>query len=97
MSRQRVERGTMLEFPTIPLAQALLMLGLGVAVMAAAVFFARRYRDDDGEDRVDANILLTKFRESHSQGDLNDEEFRTIKTQLASRLQEELKDTDETG
>ena len=73
----------MLELPTIPLAQALLMLGLGVAVMAAAVFFARRYRDDDGEDRVDANILLTKFRESHSQGDLNDEEFRTIKTKLA--------------
>ena len=87
----------MLKLPTIPLAQALLMLGLGVAVMAVVVFFARRYRDDDGEDRVDANNMLTKFRELHAKGDLSEAEFRTIKTKLASKLQDELKDTDQTG
>ena len=87
----------MLEFPTITLAQALLMLGLGIAVMAVVVYFARRYRDDDGEDRVGANNMLTKFRELHAKGDLSEEEFRTIKTKLASQLQEELKDTGETG
>jgi uncharacterized membrane protein len=97
LSRQGVERGAMLKFPTIPLAQALLMLGLGVAVMALVVFFARRYRDDDGEDRVDANNMLTKFRELHAKGDLSEAEFRTIKTKLASQLQDELKDTGETG
>jgi len=40
---------------------------------------------------------LSKFRESHSKGELTDEEFRTIKTTLSARLQDELNDNDETG
>ena len=44
-----------------------------------------------------ASEWLSKFRESHSKGELSDEEFRTIKTTLAARLQDELSDNDETG
>jgi uncharacterized membrane protein len=87
----------MLEFPTIPLAQALLMLGVGVALLAGLVYLARRFRDDDDDDRSPAHNMLTKFRDLHSKGELSDEEFRTIKTKLADQLRAELKDTDETG
>ncbi len=44
-----------------------------------------------------ASELLSKFRELHSQGELSDAEFRTIKATLAARLQQELKDNAETG
>jgi uncharacterized membrane protein len=37
-----------------------------------------------------ASEWLSKFRELHSQGELSDEEFRTIKTTLAAQLQDEL-------
>ncbi|OHB80075.1 MAG: hypothetical protein A2W31_14625 [Planctomycetes bacterium RBG_16_64_10] len=87
----------MLEFPTIPLAQALLMLGVGFGLLAALIYLARRFRDDDDDDRSPAHNMLTKFRDLHSKGELSDEEFRTIKTKLASQLQAELKDNDETG
>ena len=36
-------------------------------------------------------------RELHSQGELSDEEFRTIKTNLATQLQDELNDNGEKG
>jgi hypothetical protein len=41
--------------------------------------------------------LMTKVRDLHSEGGLSDAEYRTIKTTLAARLQEELKDTGERG
>ena len=90
-------RRAMLEFPRIPLAQALLILGVGVALLAGLVYVARRFRDDDGDDRSHVDNVLTKFRDLHSKGVLSDEEFRTIKTKLADQLQVELKDTDDTG
>lgn len=87
----------MLELPRIPLAQVLLMLGVGLALMAALVYLARRFRGDDDQDRLTDQKMLTKFRELHSKGVLSDEEFRTIKTKLAGQVQQELKDTDNTG
>ena len=40
---------------------------------------------------------LSKFREMHSEGELSDEEFRTIKTTLPPELQEELNDNGKKG
>lgn len=87
----------MLKLPGIPLAQALLMLAVGVALMAALFYRARRFRGDADKDRLSTHAMLTKFRELHSKGVLSDEEFRTIKTKLAGQIQEELKDTDNMG
>lgn len=50
-------------------------------------------RDDGGS----TNELLTNFRDLHSKGELDDEEFRTIKSMLADRFQHELKDTGKEG
>ena len=38
---------------------------------------------------------MTKFEELHGQGELTDEEYRTIKAMLAERLQQELNGTEE--
>jgi hypothetical protein len=44
-----------------------------------------------------ASAWLSKCRESHSRGELSDEEFRTIKTNLGAQLQDELNDNEEIG
>jgi hypothetical protein len=41
--------------------------------------------------------LLTKFRDLHARGGLSDDEYRTIKTKLATQLQTELTRSDETS
>jgi uncharacterized membrane protein len=69
---------------------------LGIAV-AVAYYVIGKVRTPPAQREPTASELMSKFRESHSQGGLSDEEFRTIKTTLAGRMQEELKDNGETG
>ena len=72
-----------------------------VAVLAAsaaiAIYVIEKIRAKTVQREPTASELMSKFRESHSRGELSDAEFRTIKTTLAARLQEELKDNGETG
>ncbi len=74
---------------------------IGVAVLAvlvAVVFYLiGRIRAKTLQHEPTASELISKFREFHSRGELSDEEFRTIKTALAAKLKEELKDNGETG
>ncbi len=49
------------------------------------------------QKELSANKWLSKCRDLHSQGGLSDEEFRTIKTTLATQLQDELKDNGDKG
>jgi len=49
------------------------------------------------DDRLTANELLTNFQELHLQGDINDAEYRTIKTALGAKLREELEDSENKG
>lgn len=81
----------------VPLAQALLMLAAIFAFLSLGLFLARRWRDRADDDRPVPENLLSKFREMHGRGELSDEEFRTIKTKLASQFQQEVRDTEETG
>ncbi len=39
--------------------------------------------------------IMAKFREAHSRGDLDDEEFRTIKSTVTRRFQTEVSDDGE--
>jgi len=82
---------------TIRFAQVLLLVAALVALLAVGVYVARRFRGDTGDDRFEANHMLTKFRELHAEGELSSEEFRTIRTTLARQLRDELRDDDETG
>ena len=71
---------------------ALMALVLLVAAVVLLKFCSRI-----NQDGPSASNVLTNFHEMHGKGDLSDEEFRTIKTQLADRLRDELKDSDERG
>ena len=72
-----------------------------VAVVAAlaitAYYIVGRLRDREDAGQPQASEMLSNFRELHSQGKLDEQEYRTIKTLLAARLQNEIKDTGEKG
>jgi hypothetical protein len=65
--------------------------------IAIGVYVVGRFRGRDSNDKLAPSDHLTKFREMHAQGGLSDEEFRTIKSQLANQLQAELNESDKTG
>ena len=78
-------------------AQVVILLA-GLAVMVAVGFYlVRRFRGGAEEDQPSASDLLTNFGELHSRGELSEQEYRTIKTLLAARMQEEIKDTGDKG
>ena len=62
-------------------------------ITVLAVYAVQSFRDRSGNDRVSANDLLTNYREMHSRGDITDAEFRTIKTALKEKLEQELSDS----
>lgn len=74
-------------------------------LLYAAVFLAtalgftvvRKLRGSADHDKHQSSELMTKFRELHARGGLSDEEYRTIKTKLAAKLQIELSDNNGRG
>jgi hypothetical protein len=88
---------TMLEFLQTTQAQVVIWTLCGAALCAIGLYIVKRYRDRKDDDQPHASELLTNFREIHSQGGLSDEEFRTIKAQLAARMQREINDNDDKG
>ena len=81
----------------IPGAELVIWGAVGGVLIAVALYLVKKIRSDSAQQELTASELMSKFRELHSKGVLDDAEFRTIKTNLAARLQEELKDTGETG
>jgi hypothetical protein len=74
------------------------LLFAAIAVLAAlGIWIMARFRGSKDSDQPVTSELLTKFRDLHEQGELNDQEFRNIKTLLADKLQQELKDNVEKG
>lgn len=63
---------------------------LALLVACATVVLARLRAETVKKERT-ASELMSKCREMYSQGGLTDEEFRTIKTHLSARLQDELR------
>lgn len=80
-----------------PLAQVVGLFTVTAVLIAIGVYVVGRFRGGDSKDQLTASDHLTKFREMHATGELSDEEFRTIKTQLASQLQASVNDAEKTG
>jgi hypothetical protein len=80
-----------------PLSQAALWFAVIFALSALALVALRKWRDGSYDTQQDAGELLTKFRELHGRGGLSDDEYRTIKTKLATRLDAKLNDNDQTS
>ena len=79
------------------MAEWLGTFSLLATVVAVAIYVIGRIRAAPAQQEPWASELISKFRELHSKGELSDAEFREIKTNLAARLQDELKDNGETG
>ena len=60
-------------------------------VIVWGCFAIRKIRTKSLQRELSAEELLTKFRDCHTKGDLNDEEFRKIKSMLADEIEEEVK------
>jgi len=75
----------------------ILWLAVLAALVAVAWYVVAQIRSEPAKKEHQASQWLTKYTELHSRGGLSDEEFRTIKTKLAERLQDELNDNGENG
>ena len=79
------------------LTQAALLFAAIFALTALALAVARRFRGRSAKDKLDPSELMSKFREVYERGGLSDEEFRTIKSKLATELKAEVNDTRNAG
>ena len=77
--------------------EPVILLAVLASLVAIAFYVIGKIRAEAVQQEPGASELLSKFRDLHSQGDLDETEFRTIRTTLAARLQDELKDDEETG
>lgn len=70
---------------------------VGAALLAAGIYVVSKVREGFRDDSSLTSRLINDFRELHAQGELSDQEFRTIKTMLAARMQQEVKGKGDAG
>lgn len=78
-------------------ARLLILAAAAAALVAVGIYVVAKVRRSFTESGPSPYDLVTNFRELHSQGELSDEEYRTIKAMLAARLQQQLKGRSEEG
>ena len=76
----------MWEFLTTPAARVIMSVSFLLALIVIGFYLVRRFGDRTGEDHPDTHEHLTNFREMHQQGDIDEGEFRNIKTVLGAQL-----------
>lgn len=74
------------------LTQAALLFAVVFVMMAIGIVIVRNFRNRAEADTADSSEMMTRFRDLHDHGGLSDEEFRTIKSKLATKLRSELKE-----
>jgi uncharacterized membrane protein len=87
--------GGMAQLFTHPLSQATLWFAVIFALLALLLVGMRRWRGGASDAQLTPSELLTKFRELHGRGGLSDDEYRTIRTKLASQVEGKLNGTNE--
>lgn len=79
------------------LVQAALLFAAIFGLTAVVLAVARKYRGRAAQDKLSPHEMMSNFRELYDRGGLSDEEFRTIKSKLATELRAELKDNSGAG
>ena len=87
----------MQEFLVTTEAQAVIWTAVLVFLCVLGYYIVGSFRGRSDDNQSKSSELLTNFTEMHHQGDINESEFRTIKTVLGAELQQELKDRDDEG
>lgn len=72
----------------LQLAFAVFLLAVCILGLALTFHLLRKWREYSDEDQHNPDTMLSKFREMHSRGELSDEEFRKITTDMRARIQE---------
>jgi len=72
----------------LQLALAVFLLAVCILGLALTFHLLRKWREYSDDDQHNPDTMLSKFREMHSRGELSDEEFRKIKTDMSARIQE---------
>ena len=85
----------MRDFLSDPYVQITVWGGVGVVLVALAVYLIRRFPKSAGDDKLATSDMMDAFRDLHGTGQLSDDEYRSIKTKLAARLKAELAEPDE--
>jgi len=78
----------------LELAQAVALLAASLLGLALVVHFLRNWRDNSDGDQESGQAMLSKFREMHSRGELTNDEFRKIKTDISTRIRDAAKQSD---
>ena len=78
-------------FPS--LVQAIFLIAVMVALTAGGIYAMKRFRGRVDEEEPVTSDMITNFREMHVRGELSDEEYRTIRTVLATNFQRESRDS----
>ncbi len=87
----------MSEFMQKPEARLVILAAVTAVLAAVGIYVVAKVRRSFMESGPRSADLITNFRELHSEGELTDEEYRTIKATLAARLQQQLKGRNQAG
>lgn len=87
----------MFDFLSTPLAQMILWSTALCGAIAIGYYVIQRFRPSHKDDLPSVSDHISHFRELRAQGKLTEEEYRTIKTKLASQFQEELNSPGDTS
>ena len=85
----------MLEVLTTPSGRAVIWVTVFLIVSIVGWYVVLRFRDISGDDNPTTNELLTNFRELQQEGDISEQEYRTIKTALRPDIERELNVSDD--
>ncbi|MBW3600578.1 MAG: hypothetical protein KY475_25360 [Planctomycetes bacterium] len=77
---------SLLDILNHPATQCALLVAVLAVLLGVSFWGLRRYRDYIVHNQSDAGDLLTTYEEMHSQGVIDDAEYRTIKSRLNARL-----------
>ncbi len=80
-----------------PVAQCAVLMVVLAALLAAAFWGLRRFRDYIGQDQTNPSELLTNYREMHAQGVISDAEYRTIKSRLNAGMRHGSNESERAG
>ncbi|HWB01288.1 MAG TPA: SHOCT domain-containing protein [Pirellulales bacterium] len=84
-------RADWIEFLNTPAARVVSSLTAVSVLCAIGYYVIGKLRARLRESGPTPSDFMTNFRELHAQGELSDEEFRTIKAKLAAGIQDQLK------
>ncbi len=83
------------EFFANSIVAAMVWSMIATMFLVIAIVILRSFQGRTGNDLPESSNSLTNFKEMHAQGELSDEEYRTIKTAVSGRVRNEINSSNE--